>query len=137
MTTRLLPIIAALCLASPALAQPTLDWFTIDSGGSFSSAGAWELAGTVGQPDVGISSAGGWEFFGGFWYPNITPPMPCDPDYNQDGNIDQDDVTYLINVIAGGLNPTNRDPDFDCSGTADQDDITALINVIAGGNCPC
>jgi hypothetical protein len=60
----------------------------------------------------------------------------CDPDYNQDGNADQDDVAYLVNVIAGGPNPTGRDPDFNQDGNADQDDYAALVNVIAGADCP-
>jgi hypothetical protein len=33
----------------------------------------------------------------------VVAPVPgCDPDFNRDGNVDQDDVTALINVIAGG-----------------------------------
>jgi hypothetical protein len=65
------------------------------------------------------------------------PPVPaCDPDYNQDGNADQDDVAYLVNVIAGGPNPSGRDPDFNADGNVDQDDYIALVNVIAGGSCP-
>ncbi|MBI1189992.1 MAG: hypothetical protein GC200_04830 [Tepidisphaera sp.] len=60
----------------------------------------------------------------------------CDPDVNQDGVADQGDVDYLINVIAGGENPTNIDPDFNRDGVGDQGDIDALINVIAGGPCP-
>ncbi|MFZ2874352.1 MAG: choice-of-anchor X domain-containing protein [Phycisphaerales bacterium] len=63
-------------------------------------------------------------------------PVSCDPDYNQDGNVDQDDLAYLVNVLGGGENPTNRDPDFNGDGNADQDDYAALLNVIAGGNCP-
>jgi hypothetical protein len=63
-------------------------------------------------------------------------PPPCDPDYNQDGNVDQDDVAYLVNVIAGGANPTGRDPDFNRDGNVDQDDYRALVDVIAGGPCP-
>jgi hypothetical protein len=67
----------------------------------------------------------------------VSPPgTPCDPDMNQDGNVDQDDVAYLINVIGGGQNPTGIDPDFNHDGNADQDDIAALINVVAGGPCP-
>lgn len=61
---------------------------------------------------------------------------PCDPDYNADGNADQDDVTYLVNVIAGGPNPTQRDPDFNRDGNVDQDDYAALVNAVAGGGCP-
>jgi hypothetical protein len=60
----------------------------------------------------------------------------CNPDLNQDGNTDQDDVAYLINVVGGGPNPTGIDPDFNRDGNADQDDIAALINVVAGGACP-
>jgi endonuclease/exonuclease/phosphatase family metal-dependent hydrolase len=65
----------------------------------------------------------------------IEAPM-CDPDLNQDGNVDQDDIAYLINVISGGENPTGIDPDFNRDGNVDQDDVSALINVIAGGACP-
>ncbi|MDX2131564.1 MAG: hypothetical protein SFY69_05905 [Planctomycetota bacterium] len=60
----------------------------------------------------------------------------CDPDYNQDGNVDQDDVEYLVNVVAGGANPSGRDPDFNRDGNVDQDDIITLVDVIAGGPCP-
>jgi hypothetical protein len=63
-------------------------------------------------------------------------PPTCDADYNQDGNADQDDVAYLVNVIAGGPNPTGRDPDFNLDGNVDQEDYIALVNVVAGGPCP-
>jgi hypothetical protein len=67
----------------------------------------------------------------------VSTPPNCDPDYNQDGNVDQDDVVYLINVVGGAPNPSNRDPDFNCDGNVDQDDINSLINVVGGGTCPC
>ncbi|MBI1189596.1 MAG: hypothetical protein GC200_02805 [Tepidisphaera sp.] len=60
----------------------------------------------------------------------------CNPDLNQDGVADQGDVDYLINVIAGGDNPTGISGDFNCDGVADQGDVDAIINVIAGGPCP-
>jgi len=60
----------------------------------------------------------------------------CDPDYNQDGNVDQDDIRYLVNVVGGGENPTGRDADFNGDGNSDQDDVSALVNVVAGGACP-
>ncbi|MFA6043432.1 MAG: DNRLRE domain-containing protein [Phycisphaerales bacterium] len=63
-------------------------------------------------------------------------PVVCDPDLNQDGNADQGDVDYLVNVVAGGPNDTGIDPDFNIDGNVDQGDIDALINVIAGGECP-
>ncbi|MCE7973991.1 MAG: hypothetical protein DYG92_06645 [Leptolyngbya sp. PLA1] len=60
----------------------------------------------------------------------------CDPDLNHDGNADQDDATYLVDVVGGGPNPTGIDPDFNHDGNVDQDDLAALINVLAGGACP-
>ena len=61
---------------------------------------------------------------------------PCNADVNQDGNSDQGDIDYLINVVAGGENPTGIDPDFNHDGNVDQGDIDALLNVVAGGACP-
>ena len=59
----------------------------------------------------------------------------CEPDVNQDGNADQGDIDYLINIIAGGSNPTGIDPDFNRDGNSDQGDIDSLVNAIAGGAC--
>lgn len=75
----------------------------------------------------------------------VTIPLPSGPycgtrqciiDFNDDGNADQDDVIYLLNVIAGGENPTGNDPDFNRDGNLDQDDVLTLINAVGGGNCP-
>lgn len=65
----------------------------------------------------------------------------CDPDLNWDGNADQDDVAYLIDVIANppnGIpwNPCGADPDYNRDGNYDLDDVRALIDVIASGECP-
>lgn len=62
--------------------------------------------------------------------------LACCPDLNQDGVVDQGDIDYLINIVAGGSNPTGVDPDFNRDGVADQGDIDSLINVVAGGECP-
>jgi hypothetical protein len=69
---------------------------------------------------------------------NVNPAgVPyCDPDFNWDGNIDQEDAWYLINVIAGGENTTGRWADYNRDGNEDQDDVLALIHTIAGGGCP-
>ncbi|MFA6043906.1 MAG: choice-of-anchor X domain-containing protein [Phycisphaerales bacterium] len=80
---------------------------------------------------MGSASASGFPVLAG-----SCAPTPCDPDVNQDGNADQGDIDYLVNVVAGGDNPTGVDPDFNTDGNADQGDVDALINVIAGGACP-
>jgi len=49
----------------------TLDWWTLDGGGEvFTTGGAWELSGTIGQWDAtahSTSVGGAWELTGGFW----------------------------------------------------------------------
>ncbi|MCE7975187.1 MAG: hypothetical protein DYG92_12830 [Leptolyngbya sp. PLA1] len=62
--------------------------------------------------------------------------LACEPDRNRDGNIDQDDVEYVRNTVAGGENPGGLDPDVNRDGSVDQDDIAAIIHIIAGGPCP-
>ncbi|MFZ2873947.1 MAG: hypothetical protein WAZ94_05635 [Phycisphaerales bacterium] len=76
-------------------------------------------------------------------YIRVHPPeIPfCDPDLNWDGNADQDDVAYLIDLITNPspIDPTNAcgaDPDYNRDGIADMDDVRALIDVIASGECP-
>lgn len=60
----------------------------------------------------------------------------CDADVNRDGAVDQGDVDYLLNVVAGGENPTGIDPDFDHDGAVGQGDVDAILDVVAGGACP-
>jgi hypothetical protein len=54
----------------PVLAAITYDlsWWSVDSGGAtFSTGGAYELGGTIGQPDAGTLTGGGYTLGGGFW----------------------------------------------------------------------
>ncbi|MFC1781952.1 hypothetical protein ACFL02_00010 [Planctomycetota bacterium] len=44
-----------------------LSWNTIDGGGGKSMGGAYELEGTIGQPDAGVMEGGGYILAGGFW----------------------------------------------------------------------
>ncbi|MDX2132816.1 MAG: hypothetical protein SFY69_12270 [Planctomycetota bacterium] len=66
----------------------------------------------------------------------MNPPPPCDPDVNQDGNVDQDDVACLAQVVGGDPTCSNADPDFNRDGNVDQDDISTLAQVVAGAACP-
>jgi len=65
---RVILTIAASCVFAPtALAQFTIDWFTIDGGGGSSTGGAYSLSGTIGQPDAGTMTGGNYALAGGFW----------------------------------------------------------------------
>ncbi|MDX2131724.1 MAG: LamG-like jellyroll fold domain-containing protein [Planctomycetota bacterium] len=61
---------------------------------------------------------------------------PCDPDFNADGNVDQDDIECLAQVVAGDPSCSATDPDFNRDGNVDQDDIDVLAQVVAGSPCP-
>jgi hypothetical protein len=60
----------------------------------------------------------------------------CNPDFNGDGNVDQDDIDCLSQAVAGNSSCTTSDPDFNGDGNVDQDDIDALAQVVAGAPCP-
>lgn len=73
-TMKLNPVVAAIVtvaltgLAQSASAQPfDISWYTIDAGGGTSSAGGFELSGTIGQHDPGVMSGGQYTLTGGFW----------------------------------------------------------------------
>jgi len=53
---------------SVAVAQYSIDWFTIDGGGGTSTGGVYSISGTIGQPDAGGPMTNGqYSVTGGFW----------------------------------------------------------------------
>jgi hypothetical protein len=68
MQTKWILSIAILLLGGHALSGQsfTLDWFTIDGGGT-STGGVYSVSGTIGQPDAGRMSGGSFTLDGGFW----------------------------------------------------------------------
>ncbi len=93
---------------------------------------------------VGPEHVGFWEYgavnacsgaSGSFFLQLLVVPG-CEPDFNQDGNVDQDDIACLAQVVAGDASCSDLDPDFNGDGNVDQDDIDALAQVVAGQQCP-
>lgn len=71
-------LILALCLfmltaaiAVVATAESTgsysIPWWTVDDGGSLSTAGPYTLSGTIGQPDVECMAAEDFKLRSGYW----------------------------------------------------------------------
>jgi hypothetical protein len=96
---------------------------------------SWVIFGPSGWTAQGTSTRAGRNTILNFRIQPAGEPY-CDGDFNWDGNIDQEDAWYLINVIAGGQNETGRWADYNRDGNEDQDDVLALIHTIAGGGCP-
>lgn len=57
----------ALISVSTAIADYSIAWHTIDSGGGTSAGGPYQVAGTIAQPDAGYHSETPYELLGGFW----------------------------------------------------------------------
>ncbi|MDX2132929.1 MAG: M12 family metallo-peptidase [Planctomycetota bacterium] len=59
------------------------------------------------------------------------------PDYNDDGNVDQDDILCLVQAVAGDPSCSGGgDPDYTRDGNVDQDDVAQLTQLVAGAFCP-
>lgn len=81
--------------------------YSIDGGGAMrSSAGDFELSGTIGQPDAGTMNGGTFELTGGFWFPLDAG------DGNEDGVIDLIDYRAFQNCLNG---PSGGSPDAACA----------------------
>ena len=89
----------------------------IDGGGvMFSTQGGFELSGTIGQTDTGVSSGGGLTLTGGFWFKE--PPCDC----NADGGVNLFDLSDLASCVSGpdgGL----ADPSCACFDLDADDDV--------------
>lgn len=71
--------IFTLTITSVTFAQDFgIGWYTIDSGGGFSSGNDFELEGTIGQSDAGFASGGDYSLESGFWHANTI--TLCDGD---------------------------------------------------------
>jgi hypothetical protein len=104
--------LATLLLNAPAaLAQYDLSWTTIDGGGGTSTAGAFTLNATFGQPDASLAMTGGtFSLTGGFWA-GALPAIACPADIAPTGGNHAVDVNDLLAVITSwGACPTPCPP---------------------------
>ena len=129
-THHLATLLASCIFASTALAGTfDLSWYTVDGGGGYSAGGAFELEGTIGQPDAGVLTGGSFELSGGFW---AGAPVPCPGDADGDSDIDITDLGILLanfGLSGGGI---GGDVDFD--GDVDITDLGILLANF-GANC--
>jgi hypothetical protein len=124
-----------------------LTWYTVDGGGDmWGYGGAYELSGTIGQPDAGAVMSGGiYELTGGFWVVAAAPAV-CAGDLNCDGQIDFADINpfvlYLSNysnwlVEFAGCNPLNGDINGDGTyGQGSFGDINPFVALLTGHDLP-
>jgi hypothetical protein len=106
-------LVALLFLPAVALAQSGGGYDLSDNviaggGATFSTGGAYELGGTIGQADAGTLTGGVFAVHGGFW--SVTgAPRPCFGDCNDSGTLTAGDIGRINQTIlkcgpcAGGV----------------------------------
>jgi hypothetical protein len=108
-----------------------LNWWTIDGGGAMHTVGgSFELSGTIGQPEAGRMTGGNFQLVGGFW-PAATS-LPCPEDVDEDGDIDIQDLAYLLGNF--GMSGGGLTGDIDADQDVDLQDLAFLLAVF-GGSC--
>ena len=98
---------------------------TADGGGRMhATGGMYELSGTIGQPDAGVSAGGDYQMFAGVW----CPVLPGDA--GEDGNVDLLDCAGFLACSTGpnGGVPADGCGPFDVnqSGAIDLADFAAI-----------
>ncbi len=111
---------------APVAEPPSYDLsrHTIDGGGAMRSAGGgFELSGTVGQPDAGVTTSGSFTLTGGFWFG--IPPGDCE----DDGDVDLFDHALFESCMSGpdgGILTECRCFDIDRNDRVDLRDFAVL-----------
>ena len=116
----LVAVLALWAVPSGALAQPAIDWRTIDCGGGTSTGGIYSLSGTIGQFDAAPPSTGGGQALtGGYW-----AYQKCPADYEGNGIVTIDDLFLYFNAYF-----TNHiSADMNGSGSVTIDDLFLYLN---------
>ncbi len=129
-----LPLLTATVFVVPLATADDVELsrFTIDGGGVMrSTGGAFELSGTIGQPDAGVLLGGEFELSGGFWFPLSLDDCNSDSWVNL---VDYDDFDGCISGPDGGL-PAPECNCFDLDGDNDVDlsDVRQFQHAFTGG----
>ena len=108
---------------------PDISWYTIDGGGGLSVRNGFELVGTSGQPDAGLTlTGGGFALTGGFHVPIQVAVVLGD--VNLDGAVNLLDVDFFVDRVATGT----FQPEADCNqdGEVNLLDIDRFIASLSG-----
>ncbi len=132
-------VCGAAALASVATAAYDLSWNTLDGGGAmWTTGGAYELSGTIGQSDAGTVLTGGqYTLTGGFWTP--AAPAIVVGDMNCDGVLNAFDIDPFVLALTDaaayaaaypGCNRMNGDINGD--GVVNAFDIDPFVELLTG-----
>ena len=138
--TTCIAVFAFLLSAGIARSDLEVSWFTVDGGGHMSSTGgAFELAGTIGQPEASSFNqpiaGGAFTLVGGFW-PAATFVCGCAGDLTGDSLINGADVQKFVDCFLGaGASCPCADVDG-AAGLSTSDVTVFAANLLSGAACP-
>jgi hypothetical protein len=119
---------------TPAFGQFGIAWYAVAGGGAMNTtAGAFSLSGTAGQPDAGGAMTGGdFSLTGGFWF------QVAAGDINADGVVDLLDYSAFNACLAGPDGEPGGSGcaffDFDHDVDTDLNDFRELQILFSGGS---
>ncbi len=104
---------------------------TAHGGGAMRAVGGvYELSGTIGQPEAGVSIGGAYQMSAGFWFP-VAPG-----DVGEDGSVDLSDYAEFQACSTGPYGAAPREEcqvfDVNHSGTIDLADFAAIQTSYTG-----
>ncbi len=139
-TRSLVALLALVVLPATGRADGfSLDWFTFDGGGAMgTTAGTFELSGTIGQLDASLApmTGGTFELVGGFW-PLPAPSPICRGDCNCDGLVNFDDINPFVAALSGGVPACPDNCDVNGDGVINFADINPFVALLSAGGGPC
>jgi len=139
--TLAIALLMVVCAGGVFAQSVELEKITVSSGGNTQqSSPNFSARLTIGQTAAGFSQSAAHTAYIGFWQPMEAESEYLCGDANASGELDIDDIIYIIDwMFTGGPAPDPMDPaDANCSGFVDMDDIVYLIDYIfTGGRAPC
>ena len=115
-----------------SLPPVSIDWYTIDDGGTFNNVGGpFTVSGTIAQPDAtarATLTGGTFSITGGFWA--VVLPR-CDADINNEGVVNSQDFFDFLTAFFA----SNPLADFNRSGTINSQDFFDFLSAFFNG-CP-
>ena len=108
--------------------DPSMSWWTVDSGGGDASGGVYEVSATIGQPDIQLEMSGGsYSLSGGFW-PGVDHYQSCDAD--RSGRCDARDLSWFVGCAADAGCACPGNPDANGDGMIDGHDIDLAVPAV-------
>jgi hypothetical protein len=116
-----------------AMAGEQIKWQVLSSGGNRGTSASYVISGTVGQTAAGKGTSTNYAINQGYWQ-NFAPASCCDKpgDANNNGLINIQDVTYLINFLykGGPASPCPEEGNANGLSVVNIQDVTYLINFL-------